>query len=108
MSVFSTMLRQLRKKAGMTQPELAKKLGVSRSTISMYELGSREPDFETLEGIADIFNVDMNTLIGKENDTDPNDDTIDILYRKAKSMTKEQRETLIELANVIFREDFGE
>ena len=32
----------------------------------MYELGEREPDLETLEGIADFFNVDINYLIGKE------------------------------------------
>ena len=65
MSNFSSTLRQLRKGAKMTQPELANKLGISRSTVSMYELGQREPDFETLEAVADIFNVDMNTLIGK-------------------------------------------
>ena len=67
MSSFSENLRYLRKRADMTQPELAQKLGISRSTISMYELGSREPNFETLEAIADFFNVDMNYLTG----TDP-------------------------------------
>ena len=66
MSSFSENLRYLRKRADMTQPELAQKLGISRSTISMYELGSREPNFETLEAIADFFNVDMNYLTGTE------------------------------------------
>mgnify|MGYP006069860235 CR=1 FL=1 len=32
----------------------------------MYEVGKREPDFETLEAIADFFNVDMNFLLGKQ------------------------------------------
>lgn len=64
MSNFSVILRQLRKDAQLTQPELARRLGISRSAVSMYELGSREPGFETLEAIADAFNVDMNTLIG--------------------------------------------
>ncbi len=66
MSSFHVILKQLRKNSNMTQPELAQKLGVSRSAISMYELGSREPDFETLEAIADVFNVDMNTLISND------------------------------------------
>lgn len=48
-----------------SQAELADKLGVSKSTVGMYELGKREPDFETLEAIADLFNVDMNFLLGK-------------------------------------------
>ena len=33
----------------------------------MYETGSREPDFETCEAIADIFNVDMDYLMGRSN-----------------------------------------
>lgn len=31
----------------------------------MYENGNREPDFEMLEAIADIFNVDLNSLVSK-------------------------------------------
>ena len=67
MKEFPTILRQLRKQARMSQPELAEKLGISRSAVSMYECGSREPNFAMLEAISDLFNVDMNTLTG----TDP-------------------------------------
>ena len=63
--MFKDMLRVLRIKAGMNQEELAKRIGCAKSTISMYENGAREPNFETLEAIADIFNVDMNTLIDR-------------------------------------------
>lgn len=64
---FARRLRELRTQRELSQAELARKLGVSKSRISMYELGSREPDFETLELIADFFNVDMDYLLGKEN-----------------------------------------
>lgn len=60
--MFSDVLRSLRLKAGLSQEELGKKLGLAKSTISMYESGTREPNLEVLEAIADIFNVDMNTL----------------------------------------------
>lgn len=60
--MFSDVLRQLRLNASLNQEELAKKLGCSKSAISMYENGTREPNLETLEAIADYFNVDMNTL----------------------------------------------
>ena len=61
---FKDELRRLRKQDNLTQEELANKLGISKSTISMYERGEREPDFERLETIADFFNVDMNILTG--------------------------------------------
>lgn len=65
MSSFSSVIKQLRIRRGVTQEQLASMLKVSRSTIGMYETGSREPDFETLEAIADIFNVDMDYLMGR-------------------------------------------
>ena len=71
MGTFKDMLKYLRNRDKLSQSELAEKLGVAKSTISMYEVGKREPDFETLEAIADLFNVDMNFLLGKggsEND----------------------------------------
>lgn len=65
MSSFSDMLGYLRRRENMSQKELADKAGVSRSAIGMYEAGEREPSFETLEAFADIFNVNMDTLLGK-------------------------------------------
>ena len=64
MNQFSKNLRALRKQYKMTQKDLAAKLGLAFSTISMYERGEREPDFETIEAIARLFDVDMNYLMG--------------------------------------------
>ena len=71
MSNFADNLRRLRKSRKLTQTDLADKLGVGRSALSMYELGNREPDFETLETIADFFNVDMDFLVGREKEKTP-------------------------------------
>lgn len=65
MGDFMNIIKQLRLSKGMTQDELADALGISRSRLSMYELGKREPDFETLEMIADFFNVDTDYLLGR-------------------------------------------
>lgn len=72
MATFKDMLKFLRSRDNLSQSELADKLGVAKSTISMYEVGKREPDFETLEAIADLFNVDMNFLLGKEGSENDN------------------------------------
>lgn len=61
---FSQRLRELRKKRGLTQEELAKELELAKSSISMYENGKRKPSFEVLEMFADFFNVNLDTLYG--------------------------------------------
>lgn len=65
MASFPAILKELRSKNGITQAELAAILKTAKSTISMYEQGKREPSFETLEAIADYFNVDMDYLMGR-------------------------------------------
>lgn len=65
MARFSERLRFLRETSGISQSEFGKRIGVSKSSINMYERGEREPGIETLEAMADYFNVDMDYLIGK-------------------------------------------
>jgi len=62
---FKDVLKSLRKESNVSQFELSKKIGVSLSSISMYEIGKRTPELETFEKIADYFNVDMDYLKGK-------------------------------------------
>lgn len=63
--MFSNQLKKLRKERGLTQEQLASLLNISKSAISMYENGNREPNFETEELIADFFNVNISVLRGK-------------------------------------------
>ena len=65
MSKFSDMFSYLRKQNNLTQEELAVGLGIARSTVGSYEAGLREPNFDTLEAIADFFNVTVSTLLGE-------------------------------------------
>ena len=70
MPEFKDMLKYFRMREQLSQSELAEKIGVSASTISMYEVGKREPDFETEERIADFFNTDLNTLRGRDSESE--------------------------------------
>lgn len=65
MGNFANIFTQLRKERGYTQETLAKALGISRSTVGMYESGKRTPDSEDLEKLADFFNVDVDYLLGR-------------------------------------------
>ena len=63
MAKLHEMLTYLRKKKDMSQQELADKIGVSRSTVGMYETGKREPEIDILQKLSDIYGVSMNTLL---------------------------------------------
>jgi transcriptional regulator with XRE-family HTH domain len=61
-------LRLLRKKSGMTQAELAKRLHIKQYNVSDYEIGRIEPNIQTLVKLADVFNVTVDFLIGRKAD----------------------------------------
>lgn len=69
MAQFDKILKLLRTEKAMSQQDLADALGISKSAINMYERGERQPNFETLESIADYFNVDIDYLLGRTNKT---------------------------------------
>ena len=69
MTKFNEVLKYLRTSRGITQAEFAKAMGISPSTVGMYETGEREPNFETEEKIADYFNVSLDVLRGKNTRT---------------------------------------
>ena len=59
-------IRTMRRSRKMTQADLANAINQSQSSITMYETGRREPDFETLEALADIFNVSLSSIVADE------------------------------------------
>lgn len=67
MANFQERLKQLRTEAGLTQNELAEKLQMSKGAIGNYESGQREPNMDTLDTIADFFNVELDYLRGRTN-----------------------------------------
>lgn len=59
-------LAVLRKKKGITQMQLAKFIGVSTSTVAMWETGRRKPDYHTIAKLRDFFAVGFEELLGME------------------------------------------
>lgn len=66
-------LRELRKRCGITMKELGAEIGVAESTISQYETGKRQPDYETLLRIGEYFGVSVDYLLGQEKAPAEND-----------------------------------
>ncbi len=59
-------LRELRRKNGYTQSDLATILGVSQSTVGNWEAGIRRPNIDTLERITRLFGVSVGWLFGEQ------------------------------------------
>lgn len=63
---FSNKLKELREEHNITQAELAKALQLSRSCISMIEIGKNEPTASTLIAYANYFNLPIDELVERE------------------------------------------
>lgn len=64
--IFPERLKQLRQKKGLTQQEIAELLGVKRNTYSDWENGKTEPNFEMVLKLADLFEVSLDWLFGRD------------------------------------------
>lgn len=63
---FGNRLKELRRQSGMTQKQLAEKIGITKSVISFYELRERTPSPEILVKLATEFKVSSDFLLGIE------------------------------------------
>ena len=57
-------LKEARKQAGYTQQQVADILKIPQNTISRYETGDREPDYETLGRLIDFYEVSADWILG--------------------------------------------
>ena len=57
------MIKKLRKEQGITQKELANRLGLAPQNIAQWETGKRNPKFETLQKLAAALNIDISNFI---------------------------------------------
>ncbi|MCL2085065.1 MAG: helix-turn-helix domain-containing protein [Oscillospiraceae bacterium] len=70
------ILKELRRLNNMTQDELAEKLSVSRSAVSMWEIEASKPDSENVRRLADIFNITIDYLLGRTGDPSPPEEPV--------------------------------
>lgn len=98
MADIKDMIIYYRNQKEWSQAELAKKLGVSPSTVGNYELGIRKPKPEIEEKLADLFNVSLDNLRGLDTERIPlavpgTGELLDLFFRA----TPAQRDAVINL-----------
>lgn len=93
-------LREIRKKNGLSQQQLAQQLGVTQATLSGWENEKYEIDNTSLLKCSDIFNVSVDELLGKEIEACPDLDKqlegIEFaLYGEIHDLTDEEKEDIL-------------
>ena len=66
---FAENVKMLRKQAGMSQEQLAEKLGVSRQAVTKWETGAGIPDIENIMAISALFDISIDDLLSNERDS---------------------------------------
>lgn len=112
---FANKLRNLRIARGMTQMELAEKLDSAQATIAFYESGKREPDFKTIQKIADFFGVPAYSLYPSPDNVDEvlmqdvteslhQNPKLRTLFDKSKNLSDSDLDAILVMINAITRE----
>ncbi len=70
--MLNEKIKELRLLNGFNQVELAKRLGLTKQTISNWENNNIQPSIEMLEALADLFSVSTDYLLGRENNRELN------------------------------------
>lgn len=83
-------LKKLRKEKKINQEDLAKIIGVQKSTISLYELGKNDPSDKVKIAIAQYFNISLDYLIGVIDEPVPYYSQ-DVFIRLPNNMSKEEK-----------------
>lgn len=76
---FRERLKELRTQSGISQADLAVRLGMSKSTIGMYETGAIDPSIVALKHLARFFHVDACYLLGEEREDDYDPQTMQLI-----------------------------
>ena len=87
MATTAERIKQLRKKKGISQSELAELIGVKNNTVSTWERGTRKPDFEALNLLSNYFEVSFEYILGSSDKEEarvkPTQDELDELALSA-------------------------
>ncbi|AZO93464.1 helix-turn-helix transcriptional regulator [Halocella sp. SP3-1] len=95
--MFGEKLKEIREKSGMTQKQLADKIGVNRATIAGYETKGKEPSYDTLIKIAQTLNCSLDYLLGykEKNNSDKSEHLNPEIIYLAKKISKRKELKLL-------------
>lgn len=104
---FAHAVLARRKQLGLTQEELAKRVGTSKQMVSKYELGQRSPKVVMANAFATALETTLDELLDVERveqeEPKPEDPEINIVSGMMESMTQEQKQQVIDLIRILIK-----
>ena len=82
-------IKELRKNKNLTQKEMAKKLGVSLSSLQKYEYGDFYPSIEVIKNIVDLFNITLSDFLDVSDITNEEKEVINWNIKRSRELEKE-------------------
>ncbi len=97
---FSARFLQLRKQHGLTQPQMADKVGIHLTQVRRYESGEAQPSLDILKRIALTFNVTTDWLIFEEDEREPQDE-LKMKFEAVKQMDEEEQRSITSILDAM-------
>ncbi|WP_117161258.1 helix-turn-helix domain-containing protein [Paraliobacillus sp. X-1268] len=88
---FHERLRACREKRGLKQNEAAAKVGIKNNTLSSYENGTRQPDYEILSKLSELYDISLDYLI---NGSSKKDDDKNLFFFDMEGLSDEEIEDI--------------
>ena len=98
-------VKQLRKNKGISQEELAVMLKINRNYLSRIETGKSEPTSTILKHIAEIFKIDLNSLLEIKSDEDSTTNKMKYITENCKYLHEKDLEFIVRIITVM-REEY--
>ena len=107
---FSTRVKELREKSGLSMDQLAKKLGVTKSRVNMWENNGTVPRMNVLVELAKFFNVTTDYLLGNDDASNLslNNARLSTLQRNLGKLSEADLEKAEGMLKVVFMEIFND
>lgn len=98
-------IKQLRKSKGVSQEELAGMLKINRNYLSRIETGKSEPTSSILKNIAEIFGIDLNSLLDIIDDENKNADKIRYIVDNCRHLHEKDLDFIVRIMSIM-REEY--
>ena len=109
--MFKDRLNGCRLESGMSQTDVARVLNITRQAYNHYETGQRQPPQDVLIKLADLFNVSVDSILGRTDEITPKPDSAElendvIIYNRngkivKRKMSKEKMDMLASMIDAI-------